>query len=119
MDELRLIQKTTNVVPVQLVVWFLRFLGIYLHEDEKIDRSDEFLKDVYILDVPVYDEISDGIYIVESKNSGSLPSGITEIGYERGNENEFLKEFARTLLIKNKSYIERNSGSLLGLYTQG
>ena len=118
MDELRLIQKTTNVVPVQLVTWFLRFLGIYLHEDEKIDRSDEFLKDVYILDVPVYDANSDGIYVVESKNSGSLPSGITEIGYERGNENEFLREFARSLLIENRSCIEKSRNSLLGLYTQ-
>lgn len=117
MDELRLIQKTTNVVPVQLVVWFLRFLGIYVHEGEQIDK-DAFLKDVYILDVSVCDAASDGIYVVCNKYSGLLPSEVTKIVYTRGNENEFLKEFARTLLIENKSYIERNSGSLLGLYTQ-
>lgn len=42
MDELRLIQKTTNVVPVQLVVWFLRFLGIYVHDGEQIDHTEAF-----------------------------------------------------------------------------
>ncbi len=117
MDELRLIQKTTNVVPVQLVTWFLRFLGIYVHEGEQIDK-DAFLKDVYILDVSVCDAASDGIYVVCNKYNGPLPSGVTKIIYTHGNEKEFLKEFARTLLIENKSYIERNGSSLLSLYTQ-
>lgn len=117
MDELRLIQKTTNVVPVQLVVWFLRFLGIYVHEGEQIDHTEAFLKDVYILDDFTSNIISDGIYIVTEHN-GSLSSGFREIIYTHGNEKDFLKEFARTLLIENKSYIERNGSSLLNLYTQ-
>lgn len=117
MDELRLIQKTTNVVPVQLVVWFLRFLGIYVHEGEQIDHTEDFLKDVYILDDFTSNIISDGIYIVAEHN-GSLSSGFREIIYTHGNEKDFLKEFARTLLIENKSYIERNGSSLLSLYTQ-
>lgn len=117
MDELRLIQKTTNVVPVQLVVWFLRFLGIYVHDGEQIDHTEAFLKDVYILDDFTSNIISDGIYIVAEHN-GSLSSGFREIIYTHGNEKEFLKEFAKTLLIENKSYIERNGSSLLSLYTQ-
>ena len=119
MDELRVIQNTTNVMPAQLVKCFLRFIGVYVHEGERIENTEGFLKDIYILDDQIcYDQLQEGICIVTKKGSDPLPVGITEIVYVRGKERVFLKNFAREILVVNKSYFKKkNNESLFGLFT--